>query len=216
MRRHILRAALAGALAVLGTLPLQAAAQAFETAGVKYEPTAQVGGRALQLNGAGIRYKAIFKVYTAGLYLAAKAATPEAVLAMPGPKKLHIVMLREIDGNELGKLFTRGMQDNAPREEFAKSIPGTIRMGEIFAAKKKLVAGENFGVEWVPGVGAQVLVNGKPMSDPIKEPEFFNGLLRIWLGKSPADSALKESLLGRPPQQRSFSSEGSPRFQCNK
>lgn len=207
MRRHILRAALAGALAVLGTLPLQAAAQAFETAGVKYEPTAQVGGRALQLNGAGIRYKAIFKVYTAGLYLAAKAATPEAVLAMPGPKKLHIVMLREIDGNELGKLFTRGMQDNAPREEFAKSIPGTIRMGEIFAAKKKLVAGENFGVEWVPGVGAQVLVNGKPAADPIKEPEFFNGLLRIWLGKSPADSALKESLLGRPPQQRSNTGE---------
>lgn len=207
MRRHIIRTALAGALAVLGALPLPAAAQAFETAGVKYDPSVQVGGRPLQLNGAGIRFKAIFKVYTAGLYLPAKAATTEAVLAMPGPKKIHIVMLREIDGNELGKLFTRGMQDNAPREEFAKSIPGTIRMGEIFAAKKKLVAGENFGVEWVPGVGAQVLVNGKPTADPIKEPEFFNGLLRIWLGKSPADSALKESLLGRPPQQRSSTGE---------
>jgi hypothetical protein len=207
MRRHIIRTTLAGALAVLGALPLPAAAQAFETAGVKYDPSVQVGGRALQLNGAGIRFKAIFKVYTAGLYLPAKAATTEAVLAMPGPKKIHIVMLREIDGNELGKLFTRGMQDNAPREEFAKSIPGTIRMGEIFAAKKKLVAGENFGVEWVPGVGAQVLVNGKPTADPIKEPEFFNGLLRIWLGKSPADSALKESLLGRPPQQRSNTGE---------
>lgn len=207
MRRHILHAALAGALSVFVASPLPAAAQTFETAGVKYEPSVQVGGRSLQLNGAGIRYKAIFKVYTAGLYLPAKAATTEAVLAMQGPKKLHIVMLREIDGNELGKLFTRGMQDNAPREEFAKSIPGTIRMGEIFAAKKKLVAGENFGVEWVPGVGAQVLVNGKPTADPIKEPEFFNGLLRIWLGKSPADSALKESLLGRPPQQRSNTGE---------
>ncbi|MBI5255274.1 MAG: chalcone isomerase family protein [Burkholderiales bacterium] len=177
-------------------------AQNFETAGVKYPAAAQVGGSTLQLNGAGIRYKAIFKVYTAGLYLAAKAETTEAVIAAAGPKRMHIVMLREIDANELGKLFTRGMQDNSPREEFVKSIPGTIRMGEIFAAKKKLVAGEHFSVEYVPGAGTTVLVNGKPAADPIREPEFFNGLLRIWLGKSPADNALKESLLGRPPATR--------------
>jgi hypothetical protein len=133
-----LRSLLAGlaSLCLLAALP--AAAQTFDTAGVKYEPSAQVGGSSLQLNGAGVRYKAVFKVYTAGLYLNAKAGTPEAVLANNGPKRMHIVMLRDIDANELGKLFTRGMEDNAPREMFVKSIPGTIRMGEIFAAKKKI------------------------------------------------------------------------------
>ncbi|WP_395700526.1 chalcone isomerase family protein [Aquabacterium sp.] len=186
-------------LCLLAALP--ASAQHFDTANVKYEPSAQVGGATLQLNGAGIRYKAFFKVYTAGLYLNAKASTPEAVLANTGPKRLHIVMLREIDGNELGKLFTRGMEDNAPREMFAKSIPGTIRMGEIFSTRKKLTAGENFSVEYVPGVGTTVLVNGKPAGESIKEPEFFSSLLMIWLGKQPADRTLKESLLGRPPQR---------------
>jgi hypothetical protein len=29
---------------------------------------------------------------------------------------MKIVMLREIDANELGKLFTKGMEQNAPRE----------------------------------------------------------------------------------------------------
>ena len=62
MRRHIIRTALAGALAVLGALPLPAAAQAFETAGAKYDPSVRVGGRELQINGSGIRVKAIFKV----------------------------------------------------------------------------------------------------------------------------------------------------------
>ncbi len=38
------------------------------------------------------------------------------------------------------------------------------------------------------------------MHDPIPEPEFFNGLLRIWLGKSPADHLLKDALLGKPPK----------------
>jgi Chalcone isomerase-like len=172
-------------------------AQTTEVDKIKYDNSVQVGGSKLQLNGAGIRYKAIFKVYTAGLYLATKANTPEAVLAAPGPKRIHIVMLRDIDGNELGKLFTRGMQDNAPREEFSKSIAGTLRMADIFSAKKKLLAGEYFSVDWVPGVGTSVLVDGKPQGEPIKEPEFFSALMKIWLGNSPADSRLKEALLGK-------------------
>lgn len=200
MKLLLSRSLLAWAGACLFTV---AGAQTFDTAGVKYEPAATVAGAPLQLNGAGVRYKAIFKVYTAGLYLNAKAGTPEAVMANTGPKRMHIVMLRDIDANELGKLFTRGMEDNAPREMFVKSIPGTIRMGEIFAAKKKLATGENFSVEFVPGAGTTVLVNGKSVGEPIKEPEFFNSLMLIWLGKSPADARLKESLLGRPPQQRS-------------
>ena len=47
-----------------------------DIAGVKLEDRAMVGGSTLQLNGAGIRYKAVFKVYTAGLYLGEKATTP--------------------------------------------------------------------------------------------------------------------------------------------
>jgi hypothetical protein len=187
-------------LALLGATGVHA--QTIEVGSVKYDTTVQLAGTRLALNGAGIRYKAVFKVYTAGLYLGAKAATPEAVIAAPGPKRMHIVMLRDIDANELGKLFTRGMQDNAPRAEFSKSIAGTLRMSDIFSAKKKLVAGENFSVDWVPGAGTTVLVNGKPQGEPIREPEFFNALIKIWLGNSPADAQLKDALLGKAPAAR--------------
>lgn len=192
-------------VAALSCAPLaaqgQPSAAGAELAGVRYAPTASVAGSTLVLNGAGIRYRLVVKVYTAGLYLQARASTPEAVLAAPGAKRLHVVMLRDIDGNDLGKLFTRGMQDNSPREEFAKSIPGTLRMAELFATKRRLAQGENFGVEWVPGQGTQIVLNGRPQGEPIKEPEFFNSLLRIWLGNSPADAQLKDALLGLPPRQ---------------
>jgi hypothetical protein len=89
------------------------------------------------------------------------------------------------------------MQDNAPREEFSKSIPGTLRLADIFSARKKLLAGDSFFVDWVPGLGTTISVNGKVQAEPIKEPEFFNALLRIWLGPSPADAALKDALLGQ-------------------
>lgn len=172
-------------------------AQGRDVAGVKYPATATLGGSTLVLNGAGIRYKFVVKVYTAGLYLASRADTTEAVLALPGPKRMHVVMQRDIDANELGRLFTRGMEDNAPREEFVKSIPGTIKLGEVFAARKRLAAGDAFFVDHVPGVGTTIVVNGRALHEPIKEPEFFASLLRIWLGPKPADGGLKEALLGR-------------------
>lgn len=208
-KRKVLKAA--GVLAIAMLAPFAASAQStppaasaaaaatapIEVAGVKYDGTVEVAGQKLLLNGAGIRYKAIFKVYTAGLYMNAKATTPEAVLANNGPKRIHIQMLRDIDGEELGKLFTKGMEQNASREEFGRSISGVLRMSEIFVQKKKLKTGESFGVDYIPGTGTVVFVNGQLIpGDPIKGEDFFNVLLKIWLGKSPADSDLKVALLG--------------------
>jgi hypothetical protein len=166
--------------------------------GVKYEDSADVRGAKLQLNGAGLRYKAVFKVYAAGLYLPKKAATPEEVLAMPGAKRMSVTMLREVDSSELGKLFSRGMEDNMDKSSFSKLVPGVMRMSQIFSDHKKLNPGETFLIDWVPGTGTVVTVKGVPQGEPFKEPEFFNALLRIWLGPSPADWKLKEALLGKP------------------
>ncbi len=59
--------------------------QAVTVADVKYEPTQALGDSTVQLNGAGVRYKAVFKVYTAGLYLEKKASTPQEVASQRGP-----------------------------------------------------------------------------------------------------------------------------------
>lgn len=165
--------------------------------GVKFEESADVRGAKVQLNGAGTRYKAIFKVYVAGLYLPKKAGSTEEVLAMQGPKRLNITMLREIDSGELGKLFSRGMEDNMEKGAFSKLIPGVLRMSQIFSDHKKLVPGDTFSLEWVPGTGTVLTVKGATQGEPFKEPEFFNALLRIWLGPNPADWKLKEALLGK-------------------
>lgn len=188
---------LAHAVGFCLAVALPVAAQTTEVAGVKYDNGISLGGSTLQLNGAGVRYKLIIKVYTAGLYITPKAQTPEAVLDNTGPRRMHIVMLRDIDANELGKLFIKGVEQNTTREEFTKAIPGTIRLGELFAEKKHLKAGESFSIDWLPGTGTVILVNGKPSGAPIKEPEFYSSLMKIWLGKSPADYLLKDALLGK-------------------
>ena len=186
--------------------PLGARADSVDVAGVKFDTSLDLAGQKLQLNGAGIRYKFIIKVYAAGLYLGAKASTPEAVLAAAGAKRIQIVALRDIDGNDLGKLFTKGIEQNSTRQEFMKSINGVLKIAEMFANKKDLMKGESFSVDYLPGVGSVVMLNGKPQGDAIKEPEFFGALMNIWLGKSPADEQLKDALLGvvkKPGRERS-------------
>ena len=164
---------------------------------MKYDETTSVGGSTLQLNGAGVRYKAVFKVYTAGLYLEKKTETARDVAALKGPKRMSITMLREIDSTELGKLFSRGMEDNVDRAAFSKLIPGVLRMSQIFSDHKKLQAGDQFTIDWIPGTGTVITVKGKPQGEPFKEPEFFNALMGIWLGNAPADWKLKDALLGK-------------------
>lgn len=185
---------LAGACLVAAS----ALAQPITVADVKYEEAASLGGSTLRINGAGVRYKAVFKVYTAGLYLERKAGTPQEVVALKGPKRLSITMLRDIDSAELGKLFSRGMEDNMDRAAFSKLIPGVLRMSQIFSDHKKLQVGDQFMVDWIPGTGTVITVKGKPQGEPFKEPEFFDALLGIWLGNAPADWKLKDALLGKP------------------
>ncbi|MDE2617511.1 MAG: chalcone isomerase family protein, partial [Burkholderiales bacterium] len=146
--RSLFRTALLALLLTLGQ-----GASALDVAGVTFTPQVEVNGSKLDLNGAGVRYKAIFKVYAAGLYLGHKASTLEEVLKTPGPKRMSITMLRDIDAAELGKLFSRGMEDNMDRAAFVQLIPGIMRMSQIFSDHKRLVAGDSFSLDWIPGQG---------------------------------------------------------------
>lgn len=184
------------ALATLaGLLAFNALAASVEIQGVKLEDNAEVQGSRLQLNGAGTRYKGPFKVYVAGLYLGKKAGTPDEVINQAGAKRLSITMLRDIDAAELGKLLTRGMEDNMAKSEMSKLIPGLMRMSQIFSDQKKMLAGDNFLIEWIPGSGSIITVKGKVQGEPFKEAEFFKALMSIWLGPVPADWKLKDALL---------------------
>jgi hypothetical protein len=51
-------------------------------------------------------------------------------------------------------------------------------------------------VDWVPGTGTVMTLNGKSVSEPLPDIGFYNALLKIWLGDKPVDTSLKPLLLG--------------------
>ncbi|MBL8305371.1 MAG: chalcone isomerase family protein [Rubrivivax sp.] len=181
--------ALAAALASLPAL-------AVEVAGVKLEDTAKVAGQDLKLNGAGVRTRAIFKVYAMGLYLGKKETSTDAVLATAGPRRISIVMLRDVSGEDFGQAFLTGINSNTDKAEKSKFVSQTLKLGEVFQAVGGLKKGDALMVDWVPGKGTDIHLNGKSISEPLPDLAFYNAILKIWLGDKPADSTLKPQLLG--------------------
>jgi hypothetical protein len=192
---HLLKPGLiAAALAALLMAP--AAQASMELSGVKVEDTATVAGTKLQLNGAGVRYKGPFKVYVGDLYTTKKVSSLDELTAAPGPKRLTMTFLREIEAGPFGKLLTRGVEDNVPKGEMSKLVPGLMRMSDIFTVNKILVPGETVVIDWIPGTGMVITAKGKVQGEPFKEPEFYKAIMSIWFGPVPADFKLKDALLG--------------------
>lgn len=170
---------------------------ATEVNGVKFEDTAKVGGKELKLNGAGMRVKAaFFKLYVAGLYLTDKKTTTADILALSGPKRVQIVMQREISSEDFGDAFMKGLNDNSDKAEKSKLVNQTVLFGELFASVPSLKKGDILLLDFTPGTGMQSFLNGKQVGQTIPEPLFFNAVLKIWLGDRAVDSTLKEKLLG--------------------
>lgn len=179
---------------VLGTW-MAGALAATDINGVKVDDNAEVQGKKLFLNGAGTRYKGPFKVTVTALYLERRASSLEEILAQPGARRLHITLLRDVDADEIGRSFSRGVEDNLDRTERARLVPSLLRMGQIFFTQKHLSKGDTVVIDWVPGQGTLVSIKGMPTGDPFREPEFFKGLLAGLLGPVPADFKLKDALL---------------------
>lgn len=161
----------------------------------KFEPSTQLGGSTLQLNGKGTRVRLVFKAYDMALYTAKRATTPAELLALPGPKRLQFTALRELQGTELGRLFLRGMGDNTPSAQLTRHTLATTRLIEIFSGKPKLMPNDTFAMDFVPGKGTQFYIQGQPQGEPVGDDEFFTLVLKIWFGDSPADARLRDGLL---------------------
>jgi hypothetical protein len=180
------------------SVPHPLSAQTLNVGNAVFEEPIQIHKTVLRINGTGVRYKTVFRVYSAALYLENKADTPEAVFRQPGAKRLRLVMLRTVQANELGKLFVKGISDNTERGQFSSIAASVFRMGALFAQHRELAEGDTIDIDWVPSTGTVIHVRGQTMTDSFPDPLFYQAMMRIWLGNNPADWKLKDALLGKP------------------
>ncbi|HTT10545.1 MAG TPA: chalcone isomerase family protein [Burkholderiaceae bacterium] len=173
-----------------------ACAQPVAVEGVKFEPTASVGGETLVLNGAGLRTRAFFKVYAAGLYVPQKSADAATLLAQTGARRMSIGMLRDVDATTFANSLLEGLKSNHTEAQLAALKTQIEQMQATLKGMGEAKKGDAILLDWVPDTGTQIIVNAQPRGEPIAGAAFYTALLRVWLGEKPADSSLKKALLG--------------------
>ena len=170
---------------------------AINVEGVALDESIQIAGKHLKLNGAGISYRMIFKVYAMGLYLTDRKASVQEVMRTEGPRRLVITLMRDVSGAD----FNEGLMNfvaNEMSDKPSKPMEYVLQLGKALANQPRgLREGDTLTMDWIPGTGAVVELNRKPLTEPMRDIAFYNALLNIWLGDKPADPSLKIKLLGR-------------------
>lgn len=183
-----------GAVLALGMPALQAGAAEIE--GVRIDEATRVAGKELQLNGVGLRTVFIVKGYVAALYLPEKVRNAAVVLGAKGPKRLQIRPLREVEADTFVKALNEGMRDNhtdVQLEKFADRLAQLEQaMSQVGTARK----GDVINFDYSPDSGTVIAINGTPRGRPIPGEDFYQAVLRIFLGDRPVDRDLKRGLLG--------------------
>src|SRR5216683_6975377 len=169
---------------------------AAEIEGVKVDERVRIGSADLQLNGAGIRTRLIFKVYVGALYLPEKKSSATEVLALGGAKRVSMTLLRDLTARQLTDALEEGIRANSSEAELAalkERIDALVAtMNEIESAKEKTV----ITLDFLPESGTRVTVDGAARGKTVPGEDFFVALLRIWLGEKPVDADLKKAMLG--------------------
>lgn len=158
--------------------------------------TIQLAGSELQINGAGFRAVAWFKGYAAALYLTRRSSTPAGVQAAPGPKRLQMRMLVDVDAEEFVKAFDKGVTRNTPPADLPKLAERMALFDAQVRALRKVAKRDVVDLDFLPDRGLQMSLNGKPSGEPIPGEDLYSAFLRIFIGDKPVDTALRNGLLG--------------------
>ena len=184
------------ALAALAFMPSAHAAAAITVEDQTFAGDANVAGTPLQLNGVGLRAAFIYKVYLAGLYLPARAATGAAVFAETGPKRLQVRMLMDGPSDEFAKAFTGGITKRTPADQVAAMRPRIDAFDRTLRSVGNVHKGDVVNLDFAPGVGLTMTVNGKACGAPVPGADLYAALLNIFVGDRPVDAKMKAGMLG--------------------
>jgi hypothetical protein len=160
-------------------------------AGVSLPDATTVGGKALVLNGIGLRTKLIVKVYVAGLYLEQRSSDAGAIVRAEATKQIVLQFVRDVTRDQMVDAFTESFANNVPN---APSLKGDI--DRMLGAFEPLETRDQMIFTYVPGTGTSLAIRGQSKVT-IPGAAFGQAMFACFLGPKPPTSDLKNKLLGR-------------------
>lgn len=158
--------------------------------GVELPDLLNIAQNELQLNGAGLRKKAIIKVYACGLYLSSPSQDAAFILADSSAIaiRMHFIY-RKVDHEKLISAWNEGFAAAGVTQSMAAEI---AQFNSFFT--QPALKGDIYDITYLPGTGIQVTINGQLMGT-VTNPTFRSAVFSIWLGTKTALPKLRDQLL---------------------
>jgi len=176
---------------LLATSPVQAK----RIAGVNLKESIKLGKTNFILNGAGQRSKLFIDLYIAALYLPHKSQNAQGIIDSNQEMFIQIHVISNLITSEnlsrgTAEGFSKSTRNNTEAiqtqiDEFLSAFSEPVEIGDIFE------------IVYQPESGVTVVKNRHITKRIPVSLEFKRALFGIWLSDNPAQSSLKNSMLGK-------------------
>lgn len=146
-------------------------------------------GDVLTLRGVALQKLFFQDYYIAAFYSLHTVTTPQEAISELGPKRMWLYFLRSVDN--LREYWEEGIDANNPPELVEReqiSISQFFKMIDV-----PMREGDTLILDFVPNVGTKVIIRGT-MKGLIKSNEFYNLVLKAWMGRSPPSEKFRKDL----------------------
>jgi hypothetical protein len=180
------------ALLLLGNGAFPHSLSAGELSGVTFANRLLINGRALELNGIGLRKKSIFKVdvYVAGLYLERPSEDEDKILGSSQLKRVEVVFLRNATRAQIIESWKEGFEGNCTLNCQALRP----KLDQLNSFMTDVNQNQHVALTFFPE-RVEITSQGKKRS--IEGGDIAKILLATFIGQSPPTEDLKMAMLGK-------------------
>ncbi|MFT4766031.1 MAG: hypothetical protein ACI9OH_003149 [Oleispira sp.] len=149
----------------------------------------------LRLNGASMRILyGVVDTYIGKLYVENPTTDPDALIAADEYKRMvYKVVLKRVSGRRIAKAMYDALQLNVTQDEAIQLEERLDQLVTMFDSSLK--KGEESYLEWVPSEGSRIVLNGT-VKGIIPGKDFYDAILKIWIGDNPVGGTFKRQVLG--------------------
>ena len=143
----------------------------------------------MSLHGIAIYKHYAHDIYAGAFYAQDHDKTPQAALNDPGPKRMLFLILST--SLPFQDLIESGLKRNNAPKILKKE---QVRLSQfLHILDRKYSVGDVIVFDRIPKVGTQIMVNNLELG-VIEGDEFYDVLLKIWMGRQPPSFKFREDL----------------------
>jgi len=168
-----------------------------DLSGMRFPETIQIEGQRLVLNGAALRTWGMFRVYAIALYVNEDSKSKIDPINTDGMRRVSLVLLRDTKASELAEALREGIKENHSDEAYNALLPRIQQLISMNLSFGSAPEGSQVNIDYLPNRGTRFSFNDQLKGEPIPGADFYQSILRIWLGPKPPMHSIKEALLGK-------------------